>query len=823
MQSQQQLLLQLMSNLSSTSTNSPPSHIVVPAPDASHPVDSVVNRQEMSSAAVNKEADVFCTASPLPQHSNTFSSHSIMPLLAPDGSSNFSPSNCEVLGQKQSTVPTSVAAIVTRSTPGVSDLPQVLHGSSSVTNTLHGSENGQVEISPLGVGILGQKSSDSMTLDSELVRILQQQQCDAAQISTSLGRPLPTPPTYIQLQHLAPIQANVNVFSETYTSTPLTSSIDAGDCSPPKHNHPHSPTTAFTQEYNALSSGQPGAVESTLAQQAQQMQEESNRTTDSRTKLQQKRKSQSSSKSNLANPLISANAGSEIPSTVEPSTFNNVTSVETPNPSLFNAMPPPHSTINATTTLLTHPNSYIPSSNENVGFNHQLSNINLEPTLGRNAHIDSSQQQGVPFTFHPQAMQSHDSINSSSTNSVESFVPDTLPAKQHTSPTMSNDSINSYKPTQSPSINTSSNSFAPLTGKFWGDEEDEPPIQSFVHSAEENMGLSDPQLCVQLEEDLDTSVLNQETPEHLKSTGYISSLYSDSSPSISKTLQSPSESEYQPSSPINSSPNSSSTPFTPAVPLIITTSNKAKKKKAKKDQAKIDAMIKAGLSQPLQRSHRSSFHSSSCQKQLPAHSHSSTKSVHSHQICSSRTDISQLSSSMIILGFHYLLYSQKCCTHAQLPCCFICSEILNLRAQFDGVNKSPKNKEILRDRNGYVELSNLLHRSSLLKRDKYGYVDNINQCPLLMILGPLHLSSAPFADLVSSSSPLFNSAPPAQESSLTVSAAASVLADYEESSASAFILVLFVFFGCSLLGAYHLPFHFKPTLYSFLLRLFVHR
>ncbi|KAM7509732.1 hypothetical protein LguiB_008607 [Lonicera macranthoides] len=209
------------------------------------------------------------------------------------------------------------------------------------------------------------------------------------------------------------------------------------------------------------------------------MQEESNRTTDSRTKLQQKRKTQSSSKSNLANPPKSANAGSEIPSSVEPNapcTFNNVASVETLNTSLSNAMPSPQSTINATATLLTHPNSYVPINNENVGFNHQLSDINLVPTLGGNAHIDYSLQQGVPSSFHPQAMQSPDSINSSSTNSVESFVPDTLPAKHHTSPSMSNDTINSYNPTQSPSINTSSNSFAPLTGKFWGDEEDEPPI-----------------------------------------------------------------------------------------------------------------------------------------------------------------------------------------------------------------------------------------------------------------------------------------------------------------------------------------------------------
>ncbi|KAM7509735.1 hypothetical protein LguiB_008610 [Lonicera macranthoides] len=44
---------------------------------------------------------------------------------------------------------------------------------------------------------------------------------------------------------------------------------------------------------------------------------------------------------------------------------------------------------------------------------------------------------------------------------------------------------------------------------------------------------------------------------------------------------------------------------------------------------------------------------------------------------------------------------QKCCIPVQLICCSICPENWNLWTQFDGVNKSPKNKEILRDRNGY--------------------------------------------------------------------------------------------------------------------------
>ncbi|KAM7506452.1 hypothetical protein LguiA_016905 [Lonicera macranthoides] len=304
-------------------------------------------------------------------------------------------------------------------------------------------------------------------------------------------------------------------------------------------------------------------------------------------------------------------------------------------------------------------------------------------------------------------MQSPDSTKSSSSNSIESFVPDTLPVQHLTSPTKSNDSINSLKPLKSTSTYTSTNSFAPLTGRFWGDEEDEPPIQSYVHSVDDNMGLSDPQLCVQLEEDLDTSVLNQETPEHLKSTGYLSSLYSDSSPSISKTLHSPSESEYLPSSPINSSPTFSSTPFTPSVPLIKTTTNKAKKKKAKKEQAEIEVMIKAGVSQSAIdfcfRFQWSASTKSSCINPLT---------------------------------------SQSCCFHAHLG----------------GVHKSSKIKKILRDKNGNVGSNAsgtvIVHPSSpalqfaalslfpaqfIVQHCVYG-IYGVNSSPLLIFIFPLQHS-----------------------------------------------------------------------------------
>ncbi|KAM7506455.1 hypothetical protein LguiA_016908 [Lonicera macranthoides] len=306
------------------------------------------------------------------------------------------------------------------------------------------------------------------------------------------------------------------------------------------------------------------------------VQEESNRANESKNKQQQKRKPQPSSKGNSTNPPKSANAGTEIHSTeeiIDPCAKQNFTSEETHNSILLNAMPPPQNIINASTFHLTHPQSYPPTSNENVGNACQLSKTDMEPTLGCNVHTVPSPLHDNTSSIHPQPNPSFDSPKSSSINSVESIVPNTYPDKLPTPANRSTDSIHSNTPTTLTSFSSSSNRFAPLTGKFWVDEEEEPPIQSFVHSAEENLGLSDPQLWIELGEDLDTSVLNQDTPDNLKGTGI-----------------------------------------------------------------------------------------------------------------------------MKVLWCNYERYRA-----IRLPCCFICPQILNLKAQFDGVNKSPNNKEILRDRNGYVD------------------------------------------------------------------------------------------------------------------------
>ncbi|KAM7492871.1 hypothetical protein LguiB_027480 [Lonicera macranthoides] len=134
--------------------------------------------------------------------------------------------------------------------------------------------------------------------------------------------------------------------------------------------------------------------------------------------------------------------------------------------------------------------------------------------------------------------------------------------------------------------------FAPLSGKFWGDEEEEPPIQSFAHSADEILADSTPQQCIQLGEDLDLSILNQETPDNLKQAGYLSSLCSDSSPSLNKNLHSPSDSEFLPSS-----KSDSSVSFSPRIPLLTCTTSKAKNKQARLIQKQKEEMIKLGIPQ----------------------------------------------------------------------------------------------------------------------------------------------------------------------------------------------------------------------------------
>ncbi|KAM7459720.1 hypothetical protein LguiA_036714 [Lonicera macranthoides] len=89
--------------------------------------------------------------------------------------------------------------------------------------------------------------------------------------STTLPQPasiVTSPITSNQQQLLVQLLSSMhNTSTISPNSHIVVPSYNAPDCSPPEHTHPHSPNTAFTQECTLLPSGQPGAEESTQAQQ----------------------------------------------------------------------------------------------------------------------------------------------------------------------------------------------------------------------------------------------------------------------------------------------------------------------------------------------------------------------------------------------------------------------------------------------------------------------------------------------------------------------------------------------------------------------------
>ncbi|KAM7517591.1 hypothetical protein LguiB_016553 [Lonicera macranthoides] len=400
--------------------------------------------------------------------------------------SNFTSS--KELGQKSAQASQSVVNITHALDTSLHPHPQDSNVNRSTSDTSHGSDNGPVNISPLRGGISGQKSVDSSLLDSDLVRILQQQQCDAALDTTSLSKP--TLSAHSLLPHIDFItrQYKLGDHSDNINSSALVHDCFPANCSSSMPLHFNNPPPLL-------------------------------------------------SKSAQFYPMVHQKAAN--------SQRPFIASSEPQSPISFNDLPPPQNTINATTTHLTHPSSYAPVSSEKNQVENIPSKMYVEPTFDCNAHINATT---VPTTYaspHPQTPHLSDSQNSTSSNSVESFVPNLVPKKNHSpTPKSKNSShTSSSSPYHSPKSNT--NKFALLSGRFWGDEEDEPSIQSFEHSANENLGLSDPQLCIQLEEDSENSVLNQETPEYFKSTGYLSSLFIDSSTYASRTLLTSSESEHK--------------------------------------------------------------------------------------------------------------------------------------------------------------------------------------------------------------------------------------------------------------------------------------
>ncbi|KAM7489995.1 hypothetical protein LguiB_027479 [Lonicera macranthoides] len=531
-----------MSNLSSTSANSSNSYIVVSATDAPLSVESAENRQKSAVAAVNNEAVALCTVSAIPQHSYTTSSHSLMPPLAPDGPSTFSPPNWEVPGQNQSTVPSSVPAIALRTSTGASALSHVLNGSSNFSNNLHGLDNSPVEISPLGGGILGQKTSDSVVLDSELLRILQQQQCDAVQVSSSLCRSLPI----LQLSDSLSIFPNQHMPDKTTISSLVSHDLQPGKNSISEPSFHTSTAPPFTQQFSVLPSGPGGAPA---------------------------KKKQQSGHINTDNiPPVSLN----------PISTNPQITILDPQPDLTSQKPDNISgrmDIASSSHVLNKEGPACSNIQLQTGPTHTVA-LPVEPTF--NCHF-LNEECPTP-TFPPSSpLHNHSSQANSKQNdsqSVESFVPNTEP--EQSSPKHKQNSQH---------LHSITNRFAPLSSKFWGDEEEEPPIQTFVHSADEIMEETEPHQCIQLGEDIDQSVLNQETPENMKNTCYLSSLYSDSSPSLNYNIHSPTDSSY---SPLKDSDQMSSSP---SIPLLTYTTSKAKNKQARKIQKEMEDMVRAGVPQ----------------------------------------------------------------------------------------------------------------------------------------------------------------------------------------------------------------------------------
>ncbi|KAM7506454.1 hypothetical protein LguiA_016907 [Lonicera macranthoides] len=605
MQNQQQLLSQLLSSLPTTSIGTHTSHIGIPSPAARHSAVSADFLQENGSNTITHNVAGLTPFSALPQILNTCSNPLESVPVDSVAPTRISPLEGHELGQNlmHAGHPEVCTAPVVSSP--TSSQAHFIYDSTSAPKTTNCSNVNQVEISPVEGRKDSQTSAILNSLDADLVRILQQQQCDASQASTSLINP-----NYTALAHDG-FTANGSSSMPKYTSnahTPITQ-----ECSVlPKGSLGEANSTAVKQSVSndVLIDGKTMHAGAHSSKQVlKKMQEESSRTLDNRTKQQQNRKPQPQSKSTYAYPSKPVNLETEIPCPLQNAVDSQrpfIPIAATHPPVSFNDLPhPPHIT-NATTTHLTHPSSYILASTEENHMVNAPSELLVEPTFDCNAHINA-----------PNAPMPLQLFKNSS----------------HTSGSLKCHSPNSF-----------TNKFAPLSGKFWGDEEDEAPIQSFEHSADENLGLSDLQLCIQLEADSDNSVLNQDTPENFKSIGYLSSLYTDSSPCASRTLLTSSESEYQPSSPTqNSSPSINITPFTPTVPLLTATTNKAKNKHAKKIQAEKEEMLKAGISQ------------------------------------------------------------------SSIDFCF---RNEGTKEQFDGVYKSPKNKEILRDRNGFVDISNMLHRSS---------------------------------------------------------------------------------------------------------------
>ncbi|KAM7489994.1 hypothetical protein LguiB_027478 [Lonicera macranthoides] len=658
MQQQQQTMLQLLSRLSNNPSSSPHNHTVVTAPAAMHSGFSAENRQEHGISATNNHAVALPSFQVIPQHSNNILSQGESGSVGTMAVCKISPPGGESLCQKSSNACTYVTTTHISGPSCITAPPQLSNESPNVPSHSHCTDQVQPEILNLPVSKAKLNTEHSHSLDVALVRLLQQQKCDAAQAFSSIDTSVNLDPPILQHSDSLPILPNQHMPDKTTIS-----SLVSHDFQPRKNSifEPSFHTSIappFTQQFSVLPSGPGGAPSSTTVQQAQ---------------------SSATLQSHLAKKKqhsVHINTDTIPPVSLNPISTNPQITTMDPQPDLTAQKPnntPGKMDIASSSYVINKEGSACSHIHLQTGPTHTVA-LHVEPSF--NCHILNEECPTPTFLLssplHNYSSQSNSKHNDS--QSVESFVPNTEP-----------DQSNPKHKQNSQQHHISTNKFAPLSGKFWGDEEDEPPIQTFVHSADEIMEETDPHQCIQLGEDIDQSVLNQETPENMKNTGYLSSLYSDSSPSLNYNIHSPTDSSYSPHKDSNHLSSS------PSIPLLTYPTNKAKNKQAKKIQKEMEEMVKAGIPQASIDCLRHRFLLQFCWK---CH-YSVTFNYYASQL--------QFTTQSKNRQLHFHSTDIRACSH-NLHCCY--SEILLLRAQIGGVNKSPMYKEILRDRNGFVDYRN---------------------------------------------------------------------------------------------------------------------
>ncbi|KAM7501097.1 hypothetical protein LguiB_000001 [Lonicera macranthoides] len=519
MQQQQQTMWQLLSRPSNNPSSSPHNHSEVSAPAAMHAGFSAENRQEHGISATNNHAVALPSFQGIPQHSNNILSQGESGSAGTMAVCKISLPGGESPCQKSSNACTHVTATHISGPSCIAALPQLSNDSPNFPSHSHCTDQVQPETLNLPVSQAKLNTEHSHSLDAALVRLLQQQKCDAAHSSIDTSVNLDSP--IIQHSDCLPILPIQHMSDKTTISSSVSHDFQPGKYSISEPSLHTSIAPPITQQFSVLPSGPGGASGSTTQS-------------------------------------VHINTDNTPPVSLNPISTNPQITTMDPQPD-FTAQKPNNTPgimdITSSSYVINKEGPACSHIHPQTGPTHTVA-LPVEPSF--NCHILNEECPTPTFhlssPLHNYSSQFYSKHNDS--QSVESFVPNTEP-----------DQSNPKHKQNSQQHHISTNKFAPLSGKFWGDEEDEPPIQTFVHSADEVMAETDPHQCIHLGEDIDQSVLNQETPENMKNTGYISSLYSDSSPSLNYNIHSPTDSSY---SPHKDSDHLSSSP---SIPLLTYTTS----------------------------------------------------------------------------------------------------------------------------------------------------------------------------------------------------------------------------------------------------------